>query len=56
MNVIVTPPSAMIIAFVPRRRRSVVGIAIRSEFLLRPSSDVMIVPANSYHALPDGEA
>ncbi len=50
MDVNTTPPSAMIIAFVPRRKRPRVGIAVRSEFLLGPVTDFMVAPANSYYA------
>lgn len=50
MDVNTTPPSAMIIAFVPRRKRPRVGVAIRSDFFLGQATDVIVAPANFYHA------
>lgn len=51
MDVNTTTPSAMIIAFVPRRKRPVVGIAIRGDFSLGPVTEFMAVPANNYHTI-----
>jgi hypothetical protein len=54
MDVNTTPPSAMIIAFVPRRKRPKVGVAIRDDFSWGPMIDVIVAPANCHHA-PESE-
>lgn len=53
MDVNTTPPSAMIIAFVPRRKQPRIGIAIRSDFFLGNTTECVPLPANSYQALGD---